>query len=261
MLSPGSWLHFAEQLAPGSHGRFDHDCGGGRTLKVWREPDVLSAWCHRCSDGGRKAVQEPLADRIKRLAAGAQADLSSSVLTDLPEPRVTDPGDWPKALRLWLYRSGLGRAEIGVLGAYYHPDTDRVVVPVLDSGKAIYWQARSETRKPKWIGPVDKPPGLIARWGSASSVTLCEDMLSAFKVGIDHEGWAILGTSIPDHMIAALMARDCPVNLWCDDDPAGQRSATKYLKQLSAYGVTVRNIRAGADPKRIPLQRIKELLS
>jgi hypothetical protein len=167
---------------------------------------------------------------------------------ELPMPQVRDVSQWPDGAALWLYRAGLGRQEIGSLGIYYHPPSDR--------------RAYQKGRMPKYLGPDRKPPKLLVKFGKADVPTLTEDMLSAMKVGVSGgEGWAVLGTSVSDHMVAALLKRGTPVNVWLDPDGAGRRGAAKISKQLRAYGLTVRDIISARDPKLHSRVEIKEILN
>jgi hypothetical protein len=171
---------------------------------------------------------------------------------------------WPAEARLWFYRAGLSRKDIGTLAAYYHEPTARVVLPIFGPGldTPIYWQARAlNGRQPKYIGSSDRPPSMLARWGDAPSPTLCEDILSAYKVGSVGEGWAVMGTSVPAAYIAHFLQRGCAVNVWLDPDPAGQKAARRYIKQLRAYNVKVRNIVSSRDPKLHTREQIKEYLA
>ncbi len=156
----------------------------------------------------------------------------------------------------------MGKAEIGRLGIYYHAESDRVVLPVMEDGRVIWWQARAyqKGRTPKYLGPTPRPPRTLARWGAAPCATLTEDILSAMKIGEVAEGWAVMGTRISDHYIAMLMKRGAPVNVWLDPDAAGRRAAAKYVKQLRAYGLTVRDIVSTRDPKLHTRDEIKEYL-
>jgi hypothetical protein len=162
--------------------------------------------------------------------------------------------------RVWLYRAGLGDADIGRLGFYYHPLSDRVVLPGGDPALG-YYQARAyqKGRMPKYIGPTPKPAKLLVRFGEALVPTLTEDILSAAKIGLVSEGWAVLGTSVSSHMVAALMKRGrCNVAL--DPDAAGRRGAAKIVKQLRAYGITVRNVEFQKDPKLMPRESLRRVL-
>lgn len=267
MLSPQSWLHLAEGLDIGRKRRHDHDCGPGKTLLVSRDDRGYSAYCWRCSDHGwAPGPQESLADKLARMERQRAADAVLHQVQRMPEPASHDVDSWPVAARLWFYKAGLSRADIGAIGACYHAASGRVVLPVWTEGgeqadQPAYWQARAlDGTFPKYIGASYRPPSMIARWGSAPSPTLSEDILSAYKVGLVGEGWAVMGTSIPPVYIAELLRRNCVVNLWLDPDAAGQRAAAKYRKQLQAYNLRVRNIVSTLDPKKHTRAEIKEYL-
>lgn len=263
MLSPASWLPRAKQLALGERKRLDHDCGPGRTLTIRHDEKGLSAFCFRCNDNGRSPPEPvPLAVRLERMRKQAQADASVQGRVDLPEPRVYEWAKWPAQCRLWLLKAGLSSADAGRLGAYYHPPTDRVVLPVLSgSGGIAFWQARAvDGRQPKYLAPDIPKEGLIVPFGKAEVVTLTEDILSAYKVGTVGEGWSLMGTSINRACLAALIARGCKVNVWLDPDAAGRRASKKVLAALRAVGIEARDILSLKDPKLIHRQEIKELL-
>lgn len=184
-------------------------------------------------------------------------------------PRVSAVSEWPDRAALWLYKAGLGAYEIAQLGAYYHPPSDRVVLPVLDgSGTPVFWQARAvDNRQPKYMAPSVDRSRVLPRWGQAPSPTLTEDILSAFKVGLVGEGWALMGTRVSAHVLALLLARGCSVNVWFDNDlppkfpvNRGQIMASRVMKQLRAYGIPCRNIVSEKDPKLHTRAEIKEYL-
>ena len=136
-----------------------------------------------------------------------------------------------------------------------------MVVPAGQPGLGFY-QARAyqRGRLPKYLGPTPRPPKLLARWGTAAVPTLTEDILSAAKIGMVAEGWAVLGTTVSDHMVAELMKRG-RCNVWLDPDAAGRRGAAKIGKRLRAYGVEVRDIVSVRDPKLHTFQEIKDYLT
>lgn len=274
MLEQGSWLPQAMALPTGRRARVDHNCGPGRTLLIRSNEDgSFNAHCFRCSESGYHRPTPDFAALVQRSRdlGRADADLQRSAAggCGLPEPAEYAVDSWPPAARLWLYRSGFGRAEIAKLGIYYHAPTDRVILPLLDSGgRPRHWQGRAyqTARQPKYLGPGYRDPAFIPIFGKALAVrgkvrpVLTEDILSAAKIGLaGFEAWPILGTSIPAAYIAELMRRGGAV-LWLDPDPAGQRACHKYTVQLKAYGIPVRIILSAKDPKRHHVAEIQEYL-
>lgn len=124
----------------------------------------------------------------------------------------------------------------------------------------MFYQARAfqKDRFPKYLGPTPRPPKLMPAWGSFAVPTLTEDMLSAMKIGLVAEGWAVLGTRVSDHQVSELMRRGGRCNVWLDPDAAGRRGAGKIIKQLRAYGLEVRDILSERDPKLHTRDEIKE---
>lgn len=113
---------------------------------------------------------------------------------------------------------------------------------------------------PKYLGPTPRPRDLLPVWGTASVPTLTEDILSAMKIGMVAEGWAVLGTSVPNAMIAALLKRGGQVNVALDPDPAGRKGAAKIVKQLRAYGLQVRDVVMPRDPKLMSREYLRDVL-
>lgn len=263
MLSKASWLHYAEGLPLGGSVRVDHDCGGGRTLTVKHRAEGLSAFCFRCNDSGWVPPPErSLSERLASLAAKTTEDNKIAGSVALPEPMVKVWADWPVSSRVWLLKAGLCSADLPRLGAYYHPPSDRVVLPVLSSfGQVLFWQARAtDKRLPKYMAPPVDKTSVVPVYGRANEVTLTEDILSAYKVGLVGEGWSLLGTSISKTVLGNLVKRNCKVNVWLDPDAAGIRAATKVCAALRSAGLEARNIKSRADPKLLSRAEIKELL-
>ena len=262
MLSRASWLPLTEGLEPGRRLRVNHDCGPGNTLLISRDSNGYRAYCFRCDDSGSaRGPQESLATRIKRLELSIVGDREISGQTTAPTPSVRAVEQWPEAARLWMYRAGLGRAEIGRLGAYYHEPSQRVVLPVYSNSELVFWQARAlDGRTPKYLNPPVDRSTILPRYGKAEVPTLCEDILSAFKVGLVAEGWSLMGVKPSDRLIAELMRRGRKVNVWLDPDPPGQKAASRICKSLRGLGFEARNIVSAKDPKLHTREQIKELL-
>jgi len=270
MLKPDSWRALAADLGLGRSKRVDHDCGTGRTLKISRDSKGYNAYCWRCSDNGfLPGPRESLAEKLERLheAAKGEAALNGA---SLPEPRLYAVVEWPIEAKLWFYRAGLSNADIGTIGAYYHAPSRRVVLPVRQGINVVYWQARSlrSDQLPKYMAADTDRAKVIPTYGLSASITLTEDLLSAYKVGRVAEAWCLLGTSLSPHLLALLMQAGKPVNVWLDNDlppkhlvNRGQIAALKVAKQLRAAGLVVRNIVAPKDPKLMTFEQIKELLN
>ncbi len=259
-------LRLAKNLQPGHKTRVDHDCGSGKTALLSNTGKGYSLHCFRCGEPGwSPAEPEPLSVRLERLSKAQAIDNVVCQDATLPEPQVRAWGDWPGEARLWLLKAGLSSHDVGQLGAYYHPTTQRVVLPVFSPAKRLlYWQARAlDGRIPKYLGsPVGKDT-CVPQYGKANEVTLTEDILSAYKVGTVAEGWCLLGTSMSKVCLGMLMARNAKVNIWLDPygiDKAGTRAADKVSKQLRSVGLECRIIKSEKDPKLVHRQQIKELL-
>jgi hypothetical protein len=147
---------------------------------------------------------------------------------------------------------------IDKLGAYWCPAMGRVVLPVMSDGHAIFWQARAQGRTPKIISPSMPRAGLVAKYGEGNTIVLCEDTLSAFKVGRETEAWSLLGTKLLPGPTAELINSNRPVIVWLDSDAPGQIAARDICRRLRAYGVAVRNVVTPRDPKLYDRGYIKE---
>lgn len=270
MLSPASWSAHAAGLEPGRSKRVNHDCGDGRTLLVTRQGNDYKAYCFRCNEPGFiRGPEETMAEKLARLSEvrAAEAHMGRA---ELPTPMVREVADWPNDAALWFYRAGLSKHDIGRLGAYYHAPSGRVVLPLLKDGDVVFWQARSlkADQLPKYMAPDVDKTRVLPKYGSAGRITLTEDILSAYKVGSVGEGWCLMGTSLSPFVLAQLMHRRCPVNVWLDNDlppkhrvNRGQIAALKVVKQLRAMGLEVRNIVAPRDPKLMSRAEIEELIT
>lgn len=216
---------------------------------VDHKPNGWSAWCHRCSDSG--FVPHPQPSMAERLAALKERKTVEAVAAADPRPPMPanfDPATWPLAARVWLYKAGIGNEAIQRLGFYWHERMKRVVMPVFEAGKLVYWQARGFDRDmPKYINPpIDKP---VFKRGSGPVIVLLEDMLSTVRVGEVTEARCAMGTSLTDAAIADILATGLPVKVWLDPDAAGVKGRRKYVPKLRAYGIDAMAIRSDKDPK------------
>ncbi|QYD70860.1 toprim domain-containing protein [Paraburkholderia edwinii] len=163
---------------------------------------------------------------------------------------------------MWLLKASCGAPEIAQLGAYWHAPSARVVLPVADDGELVYWQARdpSWTRKserPKYVNPEVNKERLVARYGSGDEIVLTEDILSAYRVGQEGEGWSLLGTNLTNGVLARLIDERKPVAVWLDPDAAGRKASRDITQRLSACGIPNRVIRSLRDPKLLSRRQVR----
>ncbi|WEL95569.1 DNA primase/helicase [Xanthomonas phage vB_XooS_NR08] len=271
-MNDDAWLPQAQALLVGGRTRATGrhaECGSGSagTLGLYREGNELSAYCHRCGAYGSQKASESAEDMLRRLTA---KEAQQRITAELPECASTDPTEWPAELSLWCYRHGLYGPRISELGLYYSKKLDRLVLPLYNTdGELAYWQARSQTMKPKWIGPPLDKRGLLVQYGKGrgSHIVLTEDALSAFKVGLVCEAWPLLGTKLHARHAARLLELGKPVICWLDNDAnhssgsnPGQVAASAILRQLRSYGLTCYNVVADKDPKCYDQYQIRKII-
>ena len=260
-LDPAEWLHLAEQLERGGKAMHKHTCGAGNKLLIENKDKGFAAWCYRCSVGGFVPHPQPsLSERIAALREQRSADIAVESDPRPPMPANFDPSTWPLEPRVWLYKSGLSNATIKAHGFYWCERIKRVVLPVLDGSKLVYWQARSlDADRVKYINPKNASKDIFAKYGDTGPVVVTEDILSAVKVGQVVQGWAALGTSLTPAQVMQLAAQR-EVCIWLDNDTAGIKGRARMSAALRALGVDHRIIRSDRDPKMHSLQEIKDLI-
>lgn len=269
MLDPASWLDAAQTLTLGQRRRTGHDCGDGPVLVIEHKENGWSAWCHRCHDKGWVPKPAPtLAERYAAKAAQREADAAIRQDPRPPYPPTFDVAQWPLQARVWLYKAGLNNEAIGQLGAYFHEPSRRVVLPVLDEGRLVYWQARNvglcEAGAPKYLNPHVDRQQLCPRFGADDVVVLVEDILSAYRVGQVGEAWSLMGTALYTPTLVRLLETGKPVLVWLDNDPtirnAGQRAAAEVMRTLTNVGIKCHNIVSDRDPKLHSRDEIRRII-
>lgn len=268
-LDPSEWLPTAQALPVGGRARVAHQCGEGNSLLITREQDKCTAYCFRCGGTGFHREHESLADKIDRTKREAQADAVAQASAELPEPRVYDTKAWPLADKVWFFKMGLSLAMIAELGLYWCPDLGRVVLPIMRGDQLVFWQARSQTRAPKWMAPLIPKQGLTARFGvgKGDRIVLTEDALSAYKVGLVTESWSLLGTKLHPQVLDELIRTGKHVSTWLDNDTGrrngrnpGQEAAAQIGARLRAFGVDYSNVVSDHDPKKYNADDIRRML-
>lgn len=266
MLPLDEWLPQAQQLREGESRRVDHVCGGGATLKIGHEADRWHAWCFRCSDGGiEDKPKESWQARLDRLAKERDHDDTIEASVQLPSPANFDVTSWPAPARVWLYKAGIGLPEIAQLGAYWHEPSARVVLPVFEGDEVRYWQARDpewtrKSKRAKYINPSVDKRDVLPKYGEGDLLVLCEDILSAFRVGQLTEAWAMMGTDFPAH-IAAQIQPGRKVAVMLDPDAAGRGAGRDIVNQLQLMGHPAQRVELRADPKLLSRRELQQWIN
>lgn len=230
-------------------------------MKVSHKDAGFDAHCWRCNDGGFIPHVVSLADKIARLNAVRHATEVASANAELPEPREYDPQRWPLYASVWLYKAGMSNDDIAALRFYYCDALDRVVMPLYEGTKPVYWQARGFSKAlPKYINPPVDRSRLLFKAGRGPVLVLTEDILSAYKVGKVTEAWALMGTSISDHALSRLAHVSKPIKIVLDPDAGGQSGRRKALRKLLMLGCDAEIIEPPRDPKLMPIADIRNLL-
>lgn len=260
-LDQASWLHHAQALPLGKSHKVAHDCGD-TSMIVSHKDTGWSAHCFRCHDRGW--VPKPPPTMLERLAQReAQRCADAAIERDPrpPYPADFDVPSWPPQARAWLYKAGLFIEDIKRLGAYYHARTGRVVLPIVEAGKVVFWQARCvDGSGPKYLSSSVPKGSIVPRWGKADQIVLTEDILSAFRVGMEGEAWSLMGTELATSVLARLLKEGKPVLIWLDPDDAGQNAAADVSRTLASVGVPHKNIITKCDPKLLSRAQIREVL-
>ena len=246
-----TWLARVQALRKGQSLRVEHCVPGDMSAVASAGDRGYGLYCFRC--GGTVEFvpypEENLKEKLARLAEQRGHDTAYQQYQSPPAPANLQVRDWPVERRAWLHKAGLSNDDIAVLGIYYHEVTDRIVLPVVQGGEVIYWQARGfDKSRAKYLNPkVGEPP--VVEFGTGQHVVLVEDYLSAFRVGQVTTAWGLLGTALKVRGLVRLLHEPRPVLTWFDPDTAGRQKAAAVRKQLRAYGRHVVDVASTRDPK------------
>lgn len=248
-------------LAIGQRTRVEHHCGEGNVLMVGRVPQGISAYCFRCDDKGFLPIQRPLAERIAELTAAREAEGQARMSLTLPMPAEYDPQQWPAKARVWLYKAGMSNDDIMAEGMYYNERLLRVVMPIYQGGKLVYWQARGfDTAQAKYLNPIIDRSTIAPTYGQGDVHVLTEDILSAWKVGRVTKATSLMGVRLNDTLLAQLVADRKPIIVALDPDPPGIAGAHQVAARCRMVGLRTEILHTRLDPKFLPRLEIEQCL-
>lgn len=252
-LPRDSWWPAAQKLdlSDGKRYRLEHCCGPGRTIMVSCDPEGISAYCFRCDESDRVRREISVASRIDALSHHVVRNATKVMTGTLPDDFTHE---LPTAGKVWLWKASLMEHEWAELGVGYSPSLNRIVLPIRDaSGNLIAVQARAidfPRQKPKYLN-TGASAMFLRRGPDSSTIILCEDILSAARVGRHVHGAAICGVSMDTNDLA-FCTQYRNVGVWLDPDRAGINGAAKALRKLLLINPRTRTISSRADPKNLP---------
>lgn len=246
----GAHLHPGEQL------RIDHvDCPAGRDTKgrlyvKRKDDDTLLAYCHNCGDygissskGRVKAIRDLLIEN-----EAVQRDGSGELL--MPSDVLKNPDTWPPLAYAWPRSYGITGLEMRMFEMCYSPSWNRVILPVYESGKLVFWQGRAieKGQDPKYISAKSHPKVMF--WALTNNkprdkwtrVFIVEDMLSAIKMSRYCDTVALLGTSPDIDGLTKRLANYDKVGIFLDPDTAGVTKANELSARMSCVFMGQRRV-------------------
>lgn len=255
-----NWKEVAKRLQTGKNTYIQHSCGGGRTLAVNNSMKGYSCYCFRC--GHQDFVSKGKLTLEELALIRQQNELNEQeIKIELPQDFTLDI---PLEGRIWLFKAGISEPLYRSYGIGYSKSWNRVIVPIYESGKLVWFQARALTQlqQPKYLQPSADKSSVLFKTHSYDDhrdrVVVTEDMLSAIRVGAHIPCASILGTKITNEQINEL-ARFNLVTTWLDSDTAGTKGSYKIRKSLSLV-TDVDNIVTEDDPKLLSNMNIKDAL-
>lgn len=258
-----NWIQIARELPlnGSTNTECPQNCGSGEKLSV--KHDRKSYWCncYRCgfTDVEYKG-QHSLAE-IKRIN-------ELNELAEKPLTKLELPNDFTKEIpihgRLWLYKAGITEARWREFGFGYSEIYDRVIMPIFENNKLVWFQCRAlhHGQKPKYIQPARDRSNIMFSVGCNNTdlrrVIVVEDILSAVRVGKHTPTKSLLGTKVTTQQAAAL-GKYSEVITWFDPDTAGRKGANKIRRTIGLI-TEVRNVSSSRDPKELSDSEITKCL-
>lgn len=266
-----------KKLLVGQQVRINHDnCSAGvdtkERLYVKRTNDAILAYCHNCGGWGVAGVNKGFIKCIQELLEHEAPPKNERGELVLPDDIVKNPDAWPMQARNWVYQYGIGREEIIDNELCYSDSWGRVILPVYQDGKLVYWQGRAvgEKQDPKYISAKahDKVMAWMhgSTWMSPSLLKSCvivEDLLSAIKASRYVDSVALLGTSPDIDDLTKRLENYKSVGIFLDPDHAGQTKAIELEKRLSLVfrGKVKRIISHVHQPKEMDNSALAAIIS
>lgn len=224
---------------------------------------VYGGWVRHCHNQNCYAKDSFLPDKSKPQEIIAKATQLLYKTEETQEHISTKPLTLPydftntisKEGMIWLSKYEITQEEITEFNIGYSPRLNRLILPVYQDNKLIYWQGRNLGKVTK-----DNPKYLNIRNSGAKNVffqrsipnsnmcVIVEDILSAIKVGRVCNSLALLGSYFPKEIYQSIIPQYDKILIWLDADK--YHTAFKAGQYISTFcNKAVKIIRTDKDPK------------
>ena len=258
-LSKTEYLEQGQGLSSGQKIRVNHsssDCqGNSNSLVIERRDDgSISACCFRC--GRRGYHSDKSAIKSKSFGGGVERDESSAGSKyTLPGDGRSDTKEWPIEAVHWLRKYGITDTEILDYGILYSECLRRVVLPVFATdGSLASFQSRrifEGDPAPKYLTFFNDNCPFVSNNHFGKSLVICEDYLSAIRLGRIMPAMALLGVKLQAHHLEYISQMGYTEFLvFLDDDNMQVKRAQLEIKRtLDKLGTCTIHHSHGIDPK------------
>lgn len=256
---------FDPEAPVGEGHRFQHDCTNkvDKSLIITRTRDGWVWYCHRCKEFGIKNL-----DGISS-AAKVAFIRSLDVKPTKAVAHVMLPSDYTSEITAqglaYLYVRGIQDVDIKKWRIGYSPKYDRVIFPVYNNHKLVFFQGRTlspVTRtNPKYMNVFQsnrREVYFVAKRLFCGDVVIVEDIVSAIRASYTLDVFAMLSTHVPEELVLALDKEYDNIYLWLDPDKRAK--CIKMMRRYQAFGIKMRVILSDKDPKFYDDEEIRRLI-
>ena len=251
-----NWIEIAESLPLNTKTRIKC-CGSNRDAVISHDTKGYVLYCFRCDTRIVHSIDARTLGEIYNLDKLANEQIPVTLPEDLI-PVI------PLQHSLWLYKAGIDTQTYTDAGIGWSDSLQRIILPVRSAtGDLLYYQCRAvhQGQLPKYKNPPTSKTSFLYLAGAKqrlSRIVVCEDILSAIRVGKHTPACSILGTKTSDEQAGILSAYDM-VSYWLDPDAAGIKGSREgSIKVGLATNTEILN--SDVDPKNLPDRSIRQIL-
>ena len=239
------------------------ECGSRDNLGVWDDGHKFCFGCGyyvpNCADNSIQDIHSSLCDLQKQ----QQEDtINHAAFRDVP---VDCTRNLPTIAVEWLQQFKLTKKEIYQQNSFLWSDAhESLIYTVFDIyGNLLMWQSRyfgnnSNAARFHTAGPAGSCYHIFDRHGTATTLTLVEDIISAIKVGRVAHAMPLWGSDVSYKRLLRLSHMYQNLNIWLDKDK--QKYSVGARQRASIFFNHARCIITELDPKRYSTGEINGFL-